>query len=436
LAFETIPGAGQIDFIGTDEVDVLVAVNIEEPSLVEGKKADDSITYLQFATGVTRAATVRAGEGNDTVVTNAGAFDASQINGNQGDDTFNLIGTVLSNTVVRGGDNNDVFTTPGQLVSSTINGNKGADTLVVGGAGLTTPVANSLVAGGKDNDTITVNGLGPISNTVFNGNDGTDTITLTGYGFGSTVPALLTNVTFFGGQGGDTITALGAFNGAGTEGFFLSGDKGNDNVTGSAGDDTILLGEGNDTGVGGAGKDTMRGGAGDDTLTGDAGTNVIVGGEGADTYVAGAAAGTDNFVIEAISNSAATTSGATQRFDTFGPVVGGIDSFDTGIDTLDLKAVASTLAGGAVNNLTGVFTNAVAVATAANFGALKAALDAAGIAGSTTGTIQITNVTVGAGALAGTYLWINDNQSAYNTGDLMFKTNAAGQIAGTDIVLV
>jgi len=38
LTFQTILGAGRVDFIGTDEVDVLVAANVDIPAFVAGAK--------------------------------------------------------------------------------------------------------------------------------------------------------------------------------------------------------------------------------------------------------------------------------------------------------------------------------------------------------------------------------------------------------------
>jgi len=436
LTFQTILGAGRVDFIGTDEVDVLVAANVDIPAFVGGRKGDDSVTFISNLTGVTRAATVQGGEGADTITIGAGVISAdSSFNGNKGNDTLAITG-IVTNSLISGGEGNDTFNAPNQIVSTTLNGNKGADIIVINNT-----VSSSRILGGQDNDTITVSS--PAGNTIdtssFNGNAGNDVINII------TATSLITNSTFFGGQGGDTIDASGAA----AASFLLSGDNGNDNLLGSAGNDSILGGSGNDTGVGGAGNDyleggtgndsmlggagndTLLGGAGDDFLQGDGGTNRIIGSAGADSYGIGTV---DTFVIEAIGDSAATTSGnnAAQGFDTFTAA----GSFVAAVDTLNIAAVASQLAGGAVSGATAKATNVAAVATAADFGALKTALDAVGIVGSTNTTIQITNVTVAAGALAGTYLWVNDTQSAYNSGDLMFQTNAAGQITAADIAIV
>ncbi|MEB3263000.1 MAG: calcium-binding protein [Synechococcus sp.] len=430
MAFATVQGAGQLDFIGTPEIDVLVAVNLAQPSYTGGQDNDDSITFNQFETGVTRNATVRGGKGNDAI-TSAFAVATSQIFGDDGDDTVTLTGNI-STSLISLGLGNDIFNPGAVALASmnavTLNGNDGADAINLAGA---FNIANTKILGGPQNDTLNI-GSGAavaISNSSFNGNNDDDTLNIN---TGAT--SVITNVTFFGGDGNDTINAAAALQ-VGSVGFLLSGDLGDDNVTGSALDDTILLGAGNDTSLGGAGKDTITGGDGNDTIDGQTGSsNTIIGQGGADDYNGVGAGTVDTFVIEAISNSAATTSGTTRGFDRFLAA----NAFNSGVDKLDLKAVASTLAGGPVNGATVTTNNFRNVASANNFAELKTALDASGIVGSNNATIQVTRVNVAAGTLTGTYLWINDNQASYNTGDLMFQTAAINQIVGgsTDIVLV
>jgi Ca2+-binding RTX toxin-like protein len=389
LAFETIRGASQIDFIGTAEVDVLVAFNEELPMVVKGRAANDNITFVQAVTAITRNASVQGGQGNDTIT--PGNLATSNLNGNLGGDTFLLGGAIISGSTISGGQGSDTINGPDNLVTSILNGNQDNDTINFAGV-----ASSASIVGGQGNDTLNFTGFGAISDTVINGNDGTDFLNFTGFGAAGAV--LLTNVTISGGQGGDTLDALGGRNGSGSTGFILSGNLGNDSLQGSAQDDTLLGGEGNDTVTAGDGDDQVTGGLGSDTYGGDA-------------------AGETTYIIESISDSAATTSGTVQGFDDF--ITAGSFGND---EVLDISAVSAALAGGALDPGVGTVVGAFNVATAANFTELKAALDGSGVdASSGADGIEVTVVTVAAGALAGEYVWVNDNQAAYNVGDLMFS---------------
>ena len=229
----------------------------------------------------------------------------------------------------------------------------------------------------------------------------------------------------FGGEGSDTITVIGLLTTTGGDAAaFVSGDLGNDNILTGDGADTVLGGAGDDNINSGVGNDTVTGGAGNDTITGGTGTNRIIGGLGADIFNAG---GTDTFVIQAIADSQLTVSGTVQGFDSFG-----LAAFTTAVDSLNISAVSATLAGGSVAAVNVIVP--VAVATADNFAELKTALDTPGSAASSVAGINAYTVTVAAGDLAGTYLWINDSQAQYNQGDLMFNIGA-NLFADTDIIV-
>lgn len=455
MAFETIRSASGVDFIGTDEVDVLVAFNESGNIFANGRKANDSITFNQIVTGVLSTTTAYGGEGTDTITVNS-AVANSTLNGNKGTDTLtagNLAQSFFdggadadtlnarggaANSTVRGSKGNDTLNLDGSFSSSVINGNENNDIVNLTGVAAATGTATSsytdtVVYGGADNDTIQ-DAIGPtgrainFTNATINGNKGLDVINLVGGPAGSITAS---GLTIFGGEGTDTINASGVYQVGSTTAFaalYVSGDLGNDNIVSGGGADTVMGGEGNDTVNAGAGNDTIMGGEGDDAINAGGGTDRVIGGNGADTYAA--SAGTKTFVIEEITNSQATVSGTTQGFDTFAAA----GSFVSGTDKLNISAVASSLAGGTVNTVNAVGADIAIVAT--SWSAVKTALDAApGVLASSTAGINARTFSIAAGALAGNYLWINDTQAAYNQGDLVFKINATNQIAAGDIVI-
>jgi len=472
LAFETIRSASGVDFIGTDEADVLVAFNETGAIFVNGRKADDSITFNQNISGVLSTATVYGGEGDDLIDINAEAVSGSTINGNKGEDTLEafslaqaffdggaddddlLVVDGASSSTIRGSKGNDVLDLAGVFTSSLINGNENDDLINLGytlggGVNFTATISSTVVYGGADADTITAVAGTTFSNATINGNKGLDVINVNG--------ATASGLTIFGGQGTDTITATDVITSAGAAAaLYISGDLGNDSITAGAGADSIMGGDGNDTVRAGDGKDLIEGGAGDDLLegaegddtilggdgndaiNGGAGTNRLIGGNGADTFTSVVDA-TDTFIIEAISDSAATVTGATQGFDTFDGASIIVDvasiTIADGADTLNISAVAASLAGGRIDGTT-VKDGAIGVVTADTFAELKAELDASKIAqASSTTFINTYIVTVDDGDLEGTYLWINDNQKAYNQGDLMFNLANGADVKASGIII-
>ncbi len=125
--------------------------------------------------------------------------------------------------------------------------------------------------------------------------------------------------TLEGGDGNDAI-----FGGAGEN--IIGGGKGNDQITGGANVDMVAGGDGNDTIAGGLGLDWLDGGAGDDVINGGFHSDRLTGGSGADTFL---------FLAGDVDLGSA------------GRYVGDwIEDFESGIDIVDLRALASLVPGG------------------------------------------------------------------------------------------
>ncbi|MEB3263002.1 MAG: calcium-binding protein [Synechococcus sp.] len=407
MTFQTIRGATQVDFIGSDAIDILVAVDETLPIYVGGQDNNDFITLIRAGNGIISPSNVQGGQGSDTFNT-LGEVQSSIFNGNKGNDFININSSV-SLSIISGGEGDDYFTSPTALISSTLNGNDGRDTILFSGS-----ADGASILGGPDDDSLIFSGSKSLRNSRLNGNAGNDFLSMSGFGSGS-VGTLLTEVTVFGGPGDDILTASGGANGSGLVGFILSGDNDNDQITGSAQADTLL------------------GGTGLDTIIGSEGADQIFGGLGADTFKGSAKETT--YVITTIEDSAATLSGTVAGFDRFEA-----GAFEKKTSKLDISAVASTLAGGTLSPLVTAVTTSLpllggAPISANDFTALKTALDPLGVASSTS-VIQTFEVTVAAGALQGTYLWINNTNPLYDSGDLFFRTNAIGQIDPTTDLLL
>ena len=107
--------------------------------------------------------------------------------------------------------------------------------------------------------------------------------------------------TLLGTTGGETIMGLGGRD-------IIFGDGGADNILGGAGDD-MLYGDGGDDRIfGGDGDDLIDGGSGNDTLFGEAGNDIFVAkdGDGNDTYYGDSASGGSG--IDTLDMSAVTSS--------------------------------------------------------------------------------------------------------------------------------
>jgi hypothetical protein len=265
-----------ISYIGTDSRDSLVlttGVGTWEfptggPAFIEALGDDDLVTFNGNAAEVTLV----AGDGADVTVINNGGVNvtgqlaSSSINGNGGDDTTTW--NNITNTSIYGGQGDDTlgaFAGNGGLTTnaSEIQGNKGDDSISLTGA-----VTFTTVYGGRDNDLInfggewlgrdqwgTVRGFG---NNI-QGNKGDDTINVEITGAGSSGNEV------YGGQDNDLINAYWT-----PTSVLLSGDKGFDTIVG---------------GVGGGAAQTLSGGDDEDKLifSGNDATTMN-GGEGGDTF--------------------------------------------------------------------------------------------------------------------------------------------------------
>jgi hypothetical protein len=370
VAFETIRGESGVDFVGTAGVDALFALNETGSITAEGLAGNDAINIAN-SSGVVGTTTVKGGEGNDTIsFQDANAADVSRllnssVNGGAGDDTISTEGA--ESTVIRGNEDDDNFNLAGNYSNSTVNGNVGEDSFTVTASLI---LSNTKLLGGDSNDGLMNfsggTGIGAAVNSTINGSKGNDNITL---GAVSSVAGF----TVFGGQGNDVITSLTA-----RDGIVYSGDLGDDQITtgsekdsvlGGEGDDIITTGADNDTidaGIGtdrvtdAAGNDTTALGEGNDTYVDGAGDDSITGGAGADTYTLNSTEGdNNNYIIGAVADSAATTSGTSRGFDTLG------SGFTAATQHIDITSVAESLLGDAVGGSTTVATGRASATVAA-----------------------------------------------------------------------
>lgn len=423
MAFTTVRSATGVDFIGTPGVDVGVFVNETGNVVATGLGSDDVMT-VNNADNIQRSTTLQGGEGNDQFFINDDLANSS-INGNQGNDTIDLRFLTVSNSFIGGGGGADLIDGfDGEFLNVNASAGAGADTLNLDDADLVLSTIN----GNDGNDTIIIQdgaflGAQNLNSSSINGNAGNDIIRAVN------LRATLFGDNFFGaGAGDDTIDFFGATSDSGSagtgRGFNLNGGSGNDTITGSTEDDTISGGADNDSIQGQLGEDTILAGAGDDLIFAD--DDVITGGAGADDYRF--AGGTSTFVITAIANSAAATSGTTRTFDTFF----GYGNFG-GTDELDITAVTNQLAGGQYVGpaTTAAQANLGALGAFTDFGTLKTALDGFFLGASNTNTIQTYTFSAAIdGGPVLNYLWIQDSQSSYSSADLLFQTTALGSIPG------
>ena len=204
-----------------------------------------------------------------------------------------------------------------------LSGTKGNDTIYgyAGNDRLDGNLGDDLIYGGAGNDTISGGG----GKDELYGDDGDDSITALGYdenepgvllvgGAGrDTLGGDVGNDTLFGDDGTDTRD-----DGADV----LNGMGGHDLLRGGAGNDTLNGGDGRDTLYGGAGDDILLGGFGNDALDGGAGDDILVGGPGSDTMWGGS--GNDRFVFTPDEGRGPST----------------IMDFESGKDKIDLSALS------------------------------------------------------------------------------------------------
>ena len=212
-----------------------------------------------------------------------------------------------------------------------------------------------------------------------------------------------------------TVTATGSgvhtidFSGATGNAVSISSGSGNDRLTGTGLNDIIKAGAGNDVLIGGAGADTLTGGAGNDTFAFATAANTKGAFAGIDTN----AANIDK-ITDFVGNGAAAG-----------------DTIQLGV-TADAFGAGITFSATTTANVT-----AVTVATAADFTALAAAIQA-GITGgaggvvSTNGAAQVYDVTVTAGNLAGHYAVVNDATTTITVADTFIAITGAAALHQQD----
>ena len=169
----------------------------------------------------------------------------------------------------------------------------------------------------------------------------------------------------------------------------------------------------------GTGDDDVTLGSGDDTFTDAAGDDTITGGAGADTYTTEAADDND-YIIEAVSDSAAVLSGDEVTFDTFAA------GFIAANNTIDISAISEGLSGDANPDAVN-FNGTTTIANADSFTEVRAALaDGTTLvaSGTVAGQLEGQFITVTAGDIAGTYLIMNNTNAILDSGDLMFQVDA------------
>lgn len=247
-----------------------------------------------------QAATVWAGEGNDSLY---GGSGASTLYGGEGDDLF-MAGS--GDFDFQGGDG---FDTLSFALSAT-----GRAAFVAASQGI--EAVNG--SGFGDQLRAAVDYSGRVT---LRGEAGDDTLEVLNFGYGTGGAGSL-----YGGTGNDSLT--GARNADS-----LYGGSGNDRLDGNGGDDRLYGGSGHDSLFGGSGRDYLYGGSGDDRLSaGEGSGDRLYGGTGNDTLIAGRGAltlfgegGADSFVFEA----GTAPVGATQR----------IADFQGGVDVIDLSGI-------------------------------------------------------------------------------------------------
>ncbi|QHU99093.1 beta strand repeat-containing protein [Synechocystis sp. CACIAM 05] len=368
----------------------------------------DDVTGTDFAdtiTGDGQANILSGGDGDDTL---NGGGGADTLNGGNGADVINggggadVIDGGAGDDILNGDGGNDRFI--GSTGNDAISGGTGTDTADysnLGGSGANAQAitlqlfvpAGNLQKGPLGADTIFNDIEAIIANAAANNN-------LIDFDLS---PANSVNVNLSTGSvtvGGDSFTVTNFDDVIGTD-F-------NDTIIGDGQANILIGGLGNDSLNGGAGADTLNGGDGTDTLTGGNGADLLIGGLGVDVLTGGN--GADQFAFtRAQSRALANINGQNSN-----NVIDRVTDFNVAQDQFLLGSNAGDFATGALNNVAIETRSFGTINSFGNvIGGLALALNATPpfTTGSTAGTAQVYDVTVGAGSLAGRYLVIN-NQNA------------------------
>jgi Ca2+-binding RTX toxin-like protein len=406
---------------------------------VIGTLGDDTIT------GDGQANSLSGGGGADVI---DGGGGADVINGGGGADVINggggadVIDGGTEDDVINGGGGADVI--DGGAGDDILNGDGGNDRFIgstgndaiSGGTGTDTADYSNLGGSGANAQAITLQLFVPAGN-LQKGPLGADTIfndieviianaaannNLIDFDLS---PANSVNVNLSTGSvtvGGDSFTVTNFDDVIGTD-F-------NDIIIGDGQANILIGGLGNDSLSGGAGADTLNGGDGTDTLTGGNGADLLIGGLGADIFTGGN--GADQFAF----TRAQSRSVGDINLSSTASVLDRVTDFNVAQDQFLLSPNAGDYATGALNS---VAINTRTFGTLNTFVGLATALNVTFpfTTGSTAGTAQVYDVTVGAGALAGRYLVIN-NQNAligfggFNEDTIIDITGMTGTLSGAN----
>jgi Ca2+-binding RTX toxin-like protein len=273
--------------------EVLVGSSFDDFLILGGGEAHGSSGHDDISSS--RAATLRGGDGNDTITGSSGndliegGADADRLSGNGGSDTLSYAGSAQGVVI--------------DFAKGAANFGDATGDTVTGFTGLVGSAADDLLFG-DGGDNVIEGGAGA---DMLGGAGGSDTLSYAGDTAGVEV-------------------SLGASTASG-------GDAQGDTFFGFVG---LAGGKGADTLSGGLDNDRIDGGAGNDLVIAGAGVDTLSGGEGADTL---AYAGSRSGVV--IDFGSGTTSG--------GHVISGFEAFSgtAGADTLIAGSTAVSLQGNA-----------------------------------------------------------------------------------------
>jgi Ca2+-binding RTX toxin-like protein len=412
---DTILGGAGVDSISYAFAAAGVLVNLLTGTAQDGDGGTDSLGgSIEFVAGSGFADSLVGdadgtgffgGSGADTFQGSASLFDLVSYHSNFADVTRPVHLGVLVNLGAGTASDGDVSSPAGstdRLIDiEHVVGSAGNDTLI-GSA------ADNQMHGAQGDDSLS----GAGGNDLLIGHDGADT--LDGGAGADTMQGGLGNDLYFAngqtdvateatGEGADTVSASNSFTLAATsevELLLLTG-TGNFALTGSSSANTLL---------GNSGNNLLSGGAGNDLLSGGDGADSLVGGAGADSLAGGA--GADRFVFERLTDSRANA-------------IDSINGFEIGIDDFVFASAAGRFSALA---LAGISLNAAqSVVTAATANQLYAAISAVAASNN---ILQVKQVSVLAGAMAGTYLYVNDGVAAVTNADMLVKVALTGPSLG------
>lgn len=359
-----------------------------------GGSGDDKLT---FAAGFMLATdTISGGSGTDTIVINDTTPVYAALN------AYTSIEKLALNTT---GATVDVsqLTSIGSFeigsgnLTETFNNSKNTSTYKIVNDGNTATVT---IANAVGQNTTTVN--------LDNQNTAAKTLAALTVSTATTVNLSSTGVA---GSAGNVITDL---NNADNSSIVITGDKAltisnalDGAVTGSSMDASALTAA--LTVVGSGLSDVIKGGGAADVITGGVGADTLTGGAGADKFYI------NGTVANVFTESLATTAGMDK-----------ITDFVAGTDKIVLVNTGTAI--------TSVTVTGVTVSTAADVATLLTAIGT-NVAVSAGATEQVGLITVSAGAMAGTYLLINDTVNTADALDTLINiTGVSGSISSSDFI--